>query len=220
MSYTASLSSLKRVSGTTKTASVKPAPSDSERPSRMSVQEKWARDRKSLFDNKRNSDAAPPLVRRLELARFSFMSIGAIDCIGQFFRAQIFFELRFPGGAKDPDLSAPGDEFAIRNGEPRPPAGWYMKQIDLKNFIEHNDPLNANVKREGDDLYLSMRFEGEVILRPFLCRAATIAAFPEVGWSCGASVPHCSLPATLLLSFLRIWNLSPFLSTCRSSPSI
>lgn len=107
------------------------------------------------------SGQTPPLVRRLELIRFSYMSIGSIDCVGQSFRAQIFFELRFPGGAKDPALAAPGSDMAVIDGQLRPPAGWYKGQLDLKNFIEHNEPLDSNVIKSGDDLVLSMRFEGE-----------------------------------------------------------
>jgi len=107
------------------------------------------------------SGQTPPLVRRLELIRFSYMSIGSIDCVGQSFRAQIFFELRFPGGAKDPALAASGSDMAVIDGQLRPPAGWYKGQLDLKNFIEHNEPLDSNVIKSGDDLVLSMRFEGE-----------------------------------------------------------
>jgi len=50
---------------------------------------------------------------------------------------------------------------AVRDGKLRPPAGWYKDRIDIKNFIEHNDPLDSNVLKVGDDLVLSMRFEGE-----------------------------------------------------------
>ena len=105
-----------------------------------------------------------PLRRRLELTRFSYMAINRVDCIEQQFRACIFFELRFPGGANDPDLNADGDEFPPPREDgrlPRPPAGWYMNQIDIKNFIEHTDPLNANVVRRDGDILLSMRFEGD-----------------------------------------------------------
>ena len=104
------------------------------------------------------------LRRKLELTRFSYMAIGAIDCVAQQFRAQIFFELRFPGGAKDTDLRMEGYEFPKPRhdgGLPRPPAGWFMKQIDLKNFIYHNEPLNQTVMSRGDDIYIAMRFEGE-----------------------------------------------------------
>ena len=69
---------------------------------------------------------------RLELVRFSFMSVGRIDCVEQSFRAQIFFELRIPGAAHDPDLSAEGDTFPQPPpGQlPRPPARWFVSQLD------------------------------------------------------------------------------------------
>jgi len=90
------------------------------------------------------------------------MTIGQIDCVEQCFRAQIFFELRFPGGALDPDLNAQGDEFPapVPGRLPRPPAAWFLNQVDLKNTLEHTDPLNSLVRHDGDDLILSMRFEG------------------------------------------------------------
>ena len=107
-----------------------------------------------------------PIPRLIELIRFSYMSIGSIDCIEQKFRAQVFFELRFPGGCLDPDLNADGCDFPtpVDGRLPRPPAGWFMNQIDLKNYFEHRDPLNATKRRQGNDIILSMRFEGDVRL--------------------------------------------------------
>jgi len=100
---------------------------------------------------------------RLELVRFSFMSVGRIDCVEQSFRAQIFFELRIPGAAHDPDLSAEGDTFPQPPpGQlPRPPARWFMNQIDIKNFMVHAQPLNSHCFKRGDDIHLSLRYEGD-----------------------------------------------------------
>jgi len=101
--------------------------------------------------------------RVLELTRFSFVSIDKIDCPDQKYSAQIFFELRFRDGKLDPFLNVEGDEFPKPSpGQPpRPPAGWYKNQLDIKNFIRHNPPLNSNVVRQGNDIMLSLRYEGE-----------------------------------------------------------
>ena len=64
------------------------------------------------------------LRRKLELVRFSFMTIGDIDCAKQSFRAQVHFEMRFPGGGHDEDLNADGDKIPPpRHGQPPRPPG-------------------------------------------------------------------------------------------------
>ena len=106
---------------------------------------------------------ALPLRRRLELTRFSFMSISEVNCPSQHFRAQIMFELRFPNGVLDEDLNAPGETFpkSTDGRLPRPPAGWFMKQIDIKNFMKHTRALDERIFRIGNDICISMRYEGD-----------------------------------------------------------
>lgn len=104
---------------------------------------------------------------QLELVRCQFMCIGTIDCVNEIFKAQILVELRFPGGALDPHLTAGGADMpSVPDGKlPQPPARWYANQIDIRNAEKHAKAIASNVFCRGDDLYLSLRFQGEYYMR-------------------------------------------------------
>jgi hypothetical protein len=76
----------------------------------------------------------------------------------------VHFELRFKDGVLDPDLNSDSEDFpkdTPKGQLPRPPAGWFLKQIDIKNFIEHTPPLDRKVYRAGNDIHLALRYEGD-----------------------------------------------------------
>ena len=60
-----------------------------------------------------------------------------------------------------------------------------MKQIDIKNFMAHTQPLDSNIFRVGNDIHLSLRFEGDFYESMEL--QVTAAAFER-------DLPHACLP--------------------------
>jgi hypothetical protein len=69
------------------------------------------------------------------------------------------------GGAKKPDLIAPGSDFPIGDdGKPtfRPPAGWYLSQFDVQNVVSGTlQKVDEQILTTGDDLVLHLRLQGE-----------------------------------------------------------
>jgi hypothetical protein len=125
--------------------------------------------------------APPPPTKKptrvFELLRFDVLKIVELDSVKQTFKAQIFIQFRLSGCAKDKDLLAP-PEYDNHNhvifpldaatGKPtfRPPAVWYLDQLDFHNAYERAalstlDSPKATV--DGDDLLLAMRIEGEFL---------------------------------------------------------
>ena len=75
--------------------------------------------------------ARQPLL--LELLEFELQKLHSLDVHSQTFKAQVWMEFVVSGGARDPYLSAKGNDFPVdENGNPtfKPPLGWYMAQVD------------------------------------------------------------------------------------------
>lgn len=108
------------------------------------------------------------LVRSVEVLR-----MNEIDNVKQTFKAQILFIFVFPGGGKDPALSAPSSKddngreiFPLDDdGKPtfKPSAWWYLDQCEINNVYDAGSLTlsEKKVMREKDDLILSFRVEGE-----------------------------------------------------------
>ena len=102
------------------------------------------------------------LNRIFELRRAEFVQLFAIDCVEQSFKAQIFVEFIIYDGALDESLVAYRDDFPLdAGGKPtfRPSALWYLKQLDFNNAV-HFHEMEHSMRVEGNDILLSIRFEG------------------------------------------------------------
>ena len=122
-----------------------------------------------------------PLLRTFELRRAEFVQLFAIDCVEQSFKAQIYIELVLRDGALDDSLAASGDQFPLDDaGKPtfRPPALWYLKQLDFNN-ASHFHEMEHSTRIIGNDIVLGARFEGvwfenmELVNFPFDCQELT-----------------------------------------------
>ena len=103
-----------------------------------------------------------PLVRTLVIRQVEINRLADIDIIRQRFNVEFVVHLAFEGGALDVELSKSSADFPLDGwGRPtfRPSASWYMAQVDFNNAHEYKT-LDAKVLTEGDDLILTLRFEG------------------------------------------------------------
>lgn len=105
-----------------------------------------------------------------------------INLLNNRFDATIWIPFVVKGGAKDPDLSAPGVVFPMgADGKPtfKPSAEWYMKQIDCRNALSMK-MIDSKVLKKGDDLLMAVRIEGVFTERfelhdfPFQCQGLTL----------------------------------------------
>jgi len=122
--------------------------------------------------------------RTLELRRVEIHQINNIDAPTQTFHARYYIVLAFPGGARDPELSVDSSEFPKDpvTGKPtfKPPARWYLDQIEMYNATHsENEFLSKSARPVGDDIELSFRVEGTIKQRmdlrayPFDCHMLT-----------------------------------------------
>jgi len=91
--------------------------------------------------------------------------ISKLDDVSQTFSAVLYVQLRFPGGALDPALSAEGSVFPMEGGKPtfRPSATWYGEQLHLANSINGSvDRLDNRALKLGDDILLNLRMSASL----------------------------------------------------------
>lgn len=104
-----------------------------------------------------------PLNLVLEMA--DVLVISRVDCVEQKFACQVLMMFRIKGGALDEFLRAPGSEFPMGpDGKPtfKPPAGWYLTQMGMPTALPGTvERLEDNVRIDGDDIVLQMRFNAE-----------------------------------------------------------
>lgn len=117
----------------------------------------------------------PPLKPILELRHFDVLQLNELDSVRQTFKATIFIQFSITGGAKVEGLNTRQEydpngrvKFPIdEDGRPtfRPPAAWYLDQLLVRNSQERGavHVLESKAYRDGDDLVLQKRFEGEFI---------------------------------------------------------
>ena len=105
--------------------------------------------------------------RKLFLKTAKILKISNIEYLEQKFTAEVFMQFRFPDGANDAALSAPGDKFPFgEDGKLTflPPAGWYLDQFDLNNGMSTESEkftwIDKSVSTEGKDIILNLRLDG------------------------------------------------------------
>ena len=109
----------------------------------------------------------PHKPRTLVLKTAKILKISNIEVLEQKFTAEVYLQFKFPGGANDAELSAPGNSFPFgEDGKPTflPPAGWYLDQFDVNNGMSTESEkvtwVDKSVSTEGNDIILNMRFDG------------------------------------------------------------
>jgi hypothetical protein len=102
----------------------------------------------------------------LRLRRVDLLSLTEIDQLRQVFTAQLYVTFCIPGGAEDPclcsELHKEKPAFPIGpDGKPtfRPPAGWYLNQLDFSNAVDVR-LIDKAIMQSGSDLVLSARYQG------------------------------------------------------------
>eukprot|EP00322_Chrysochromulina_rotalis_P009864 CAMPEP_0115864582 /NCGR_PEP_ID=MMETSP0287-20121206/19275_1 /TAXON_ID=412157 /ORGANISM="Chrysochromulina rotalis, Strain UIO044" /LENGTH=469 /DNA_ID=CAMNT_0003319057 /DNA_START=17 /DNA_END=1426 /DNA_ORIENTATION=- len=112
---------------------------------------------------------SPPVARkrvpRVEVRRVEVLKLTDFNEINRSFKANFFITWAFLDGARAEEadgLNAGGDGFPLdANGAPtfRPPAGWYVKQMEINNAI-HCKMLDSVIFKQGEDLIANIRWEG------------------------------------------------------------
>lgn len=93
--------------------------------------------------------------------------LTSVDVVQSRFQTQFYIEMRINGGALDEDLSknlsGPGAGAYFPMGENGPTflpnAIWYVEKLDFNNAVEYTN-LESMVRPDGDNLVISLRFEG------------------------------------------------------------
>jgi len=129
----------------------------------------------------------PPRGKRalsLEVRTIEIVKLWGIDMPNHRFSVEVYISLAIEGGALDAGLSKQGCAFPVdETGAPtfRPPAGWYLEQLQLGNAIGTPKRLESVIITSGDDLLLNTRWEAalleiyELKLFPFDKQALTVS---------------------------------------------
>ena len=124
----------------------------------------------------------PP--RIFELDKVELLKLSNINVAASTFKAQIYIQCVVRGAANDEDFCKEGIVFPIgSDGKPtfRPSAGWFLDKLEFCNGEGTVKMLDKLQKTDGDDVYLSARWEGVFFERfelhdfPFDLQALTMS---------------------------------------------
>lgn len=160
---------------------------------------------------KRASVAPRTPPRVFELDKVELLKLSNINVAASTFKAQIYIQMVVRGAAHDEDFTKEGIVFPIGpNGKPtfKPSAGWFIDKLEFCNGEGTVKMMDTLQRVEGDDVYISARWEGVFFERfelhdfPFDLQALTMS----LSINCRSTGP---IPA--------IWTHSESTSTVVSS---
>ena len=158
-----------------------------------------------------------PLLMELELV--DIMQVSELNVHAQAWSGHIFLALRIPGGARNADLNQPAENKAFpldEQGRPtfRPPAGWYLDQIEASNAVHCEIVERRIIER----VKLQPAAHVRVCTERACSRAdAALVRCPLRVWN----APHRAQPwgaATVLSSFLALTSPLQTSIAIRSPP--
>ena len=123
-------------------------------------------------------------MRTFEVHKVELLKMSHINVPGSTFKGQIWLEMVVRGAAHDEDFCKKGSVFPMgENGRPtfRPSVGWYLDKFEFCNAEGSMKLLDHLVRNEGDDVFLTARWEGTFFERyelhdfPFDLQALTMS---------------------------------------------